>query len=196
MKKIVAVSFLLSSLCAVGCTPPRSAHEAAEKGEHDEEPDPRLEEPSVIRAARNVKVLPGGLTCPTEVLGLVDVHEPVRTTAEGLDLLKRRAVLLGAEAVIGVEFEHGEGGAEKTHLSGTAVRCNDLIRGRKYDVIGKIEVSAEMEHEDDALRQLKSRATAQGANLIVGVKFEHGEGDRTKLTGTAVHAYYPSEASR
>ena len=197
MKNVVAVSFLFVAVAAVGCTPPpRSAHEAGESAEHDEAPDPRLQEPSVIAAAERVKVMPGELTCSQEVLGLVDVHEPVKSTAEGLELLRRRAALLGADAVIGVEFEHGEGGVEKTHLSGTAVRCNDLLRGRKYDVIGKLEVTASMEHEDDALRELKSKATARGANLILDVHFEHGEGDRTKLTGTAVHAYYPSEASR
>ena len=77
-----------------------------------------------------MRVLPGEAECTAEVLGLVDVHEPVKSTAEGLELLRRRAAVLGAEAVVGVEFEHGEGGAEKTLLSGTAVRCKDLLRGR------------------------------------------------------------------
>jgi uncharacterized protein YbjQ (UPF0145 family) len=187
------------------CTPARYPREEgpsehAEGGgrdhDHDEAPDPRLRDPSVIAAAARVQVLPGELGCTSEVLGLVDVHEPVKSTAEGLEVLRRRAALLGAEAVVGVEFEHGEGGGEKTHLSGTAVRCNDLLRGRKYDVLEKLEVAGAMEHEEDALRELERRARARGANLILDVHFDHGEGDRTKLTGTAVRAYRADEAAR
>jgi uncharacterized protein YbjQ (UPF0145 family) len=173
--------------------PSRTAQEREGHGasEHDEPLDPRLQDPAIIDAAARVKVLPGDLGCTAEVLGLVDVHEAVKSTAEGLELLRRRAAVLGAEAVTGVEFEHGEGGAEKTHLSGTAVRCRDLLHGRKYDVLGKIEATAEMEHEDEALASLKKAATARGANLILEVHFEHGEGEKTKIMGTAVRAYNP-----
>ena len=185
-------SMLMVSVLATGCMPPATPHEAAE---HDEAPDPRLEDPSVVAASRSVKVLPGTLACAIEVLGVVDVHEKVRDTDQALDRLRRRAALLGAEAVIGVELEHGEGGAEKTHLSGTAVRCNDLLRGRSYDVLSSIEVTGEMEHEDEAMAAFKAKARALGANLILDVHFEHGEGDRTKITGTAVRAHGPT-ASR
>jgi uncharacterized protein YbjQ (UPF0145 family) len=203
MNKVFATPLLLVSVIAlVGCTPARYASDEAggknaERGEreHDEAPDPRLQDPSVIAAASRVRVMPDSLGCQSEVLGLVDVHEPVKSTAEGLEVLRRRAALLGAEAVVGVEFEHGEGGAEKTHLSGTAVRCNDLLRGRKYDVLDKIEVTAAMDHEDQAFAQLKSRARAKGANLILNVHFDHGEGDRTKITGTAVRAYGAEETT-
>lgn len=198
--KTTNMAVVIAALAAVACTPP--ARYPDDRGEHhgdsdhDEAPDPRLEEPSVIAGARNVRVMPNGLQCASEILGLVDVHEPVRSTSEGLELLKRRAFLLGAEAVTDVEFEHGEGGSEKTHLAGTAVRCHDVLEGRRYDVLGEIEVSGEMEHEDDAFAELKSRARAKGANVILHVHFEHGEGERTKLTGTAVHAYDRDSARR
>jgi uncharacterized protein YbjQ (UPF0145 family) len=39
-----------------------------------------------------------------------------------LDVLRRRAVAMGADAVVGVEFHHGEGEGQPTHLSGLAVR--------------------------------------------------------------------------
>lgn len=172
---------VLASIALVACMPDRPP---AAKTESDELKDPRL-----TAAAANVQVVPGGLSCPTEVLGIVDVHEPVHDTAEALDLLKRRAALLGAEAVTGVEFEHGEGGSEKTHLSGTAVRCRDLLRGRKYDVLATIEATAEMGHEEDAIPMLNKQAREKGANLILNVHFEHGEGDRTKVSGTAVRAF-------
>ena len=38
-----------------------------------------------------------------------------------LDALRRKAAAMGADAVVGVEFHHSEGG-EPTHLSGLAVR--------------------------------------------------------------------------
>jgi uncharacterized protein YbjQ (UPF0145 family) len=200
MNKIALIAVALAFVSTAACTPARSANEPAQsahdaeargEAEHDEPLDPRLQDPTVIEAASHVKVLPGELECSAEVLGLVDVHEKMKSTAEGLDLLRRRAAVLGAEAVVGVEFEHGEGGEEKTHLSGTAVRCHDLLRGRKYDVIGKVEATGEMEHEDEAFASLKRAATARGANLILEVHFEHGEGERTKITGTAVRAYNP-----
>lgn len=209
MNFAVSISLAALALCTA-CTPARypaeegheeqhagrEEHRAGAEREHDEAPDPRLQDPSVIAAASRVRVLPDNLGCASEVVGVVDVHEPVKSTAEGLELLRRRAAILGAEAVVGVEFEHGEGGSEKTHLSGTAVRCNDLLRGRKYDVLEKIEVSGEMEHEEEALARLKAQARAKGANLILDIRFDHGEGDRTKLTGTAVRAYAADQASR
>jgi uncharacterized protein YbjQ (UPF0145 family) len=39
-----------------------------------------------------------------------------------LAALKRRAASMGADAVVGVEFHHGEGAGEPIHLSGLAVR--------------------------------------------------------------------------
>jgi uncharacterized protein YbjQ (UPF0145 family) len=207
MDKLVVPTLVTAILALLaGCTPAkyasdgdsdehhgRAGHEGAE---HDEPADPRLQNPDVIAAAAKIRVLPGSLGCTAEVLGLVDVHEPVKSTAEALDALRRRAALVGAEAVVGVEFEHGEGGAEKTHLSGTAVRCNDLLRGRKYDVISRLEVTGTMEHENEALAELERRARVQGANLLLDVHFDHGDGDRTKVSATAVHAYDAADASR
>ncbi len=203
MKTSGMLIVVVTAFVFAGCMPSRPAatsnesdeKEQAEEREHAEE-RVKMQDPRIVAAAALVKVVPGGMECPTEVLGVVDVHEPVKSTAEGLDLLRRRAALLGAEAVTGVEFEHGEGGAEKTHLSGTAVRCHDLLRGRKYDVLGKIEATAEMGHEEDAIPLLNKEARAKGANLILEVHFEHGEGDRTKVSGTAVHAYYASRDSQ
>ena len=172
-----------AALLGIGCSPEsRSAHDAHAL-------------PATAAAAR-VRVLPGKLECVSEVLGLVDVHERVQDESEAVELLKRRAALLGAEAVTNVEFEHGEGGP-RTHLSGTAVRCNDLLRGRRFDVLEKIEITAAMDREDDALAELKSRAIARGANLLLEVRFEHGEANTTRVSGTAVRAYdapAPSES--
>ena len=59
---------------------------------------------------------------PAEVVGVVDVHEKMASTDLALEELRRKAARLGADAVVGVEFHHGEGEGEPTHLSGLAVR--------------------------------------------------------------------------
>jgi hypothetical protein len=59
---------------------------------------------------------------PTEVLGIVDVHLAMGTEEAALGELRNRAAELGADAVLGVEFHHGEHKGEPIHLSGLAVR--------------------------------------------------------------------------
>lgn len=59
---------------------------------------------------------------PAEVVGVIDEHVPMGSHESALALLRRRAARLGADAVVGVEFHHGEGEGEPTHLSGLAVR--------------------------------------------------------------------------
>jgi len=59
---------------------------------------------------------------PAEVIGVVDAHVPMGSHEKALDVLKRHAGAMGADAVVGVEFHHGEGDGEPTHLSGLAVR--------------------------------------------------------------------------
>ena len=187
---LAALFLATSALSALGCAPALPSPHHAE----DTRADGALSDPAVVAAASRVRVIPGKLECVSELLGLVDVHERVDSQAAALELLKRRAAVLGADAVTGVEFEHGEAG-EATHLSGSAVRCKDLLRGRQYEVLGKIEVTAEMDHEDDALAELKSRARARGANLIIEVGFEHGDAKKTRVVGTAVRAFETPKTS-
>jgi uncharacterized protein YbjQ (UPF0145 family) len=144
---------------------------------------------TLAAAASRVRVIQNDqLECPAEVLGLVDIHQPVKTEDEALAVLKRKAAKLRADAVIGVEFHHGEPGEEPTHLSGMAVRCNDLLKGRSYDVLERIEIKGKMGKEDDAERELVNRANALHADLIIGIGFEHGEGGSqpTRVWGTAI----------
>ncbi len=61
---------------------------------------------------------------PTEVVGVLDFHSQATSEDKGFDELRARAAAMGAEAVIGAEFEHGEGN-EPSHLSGMAVRFLD-----------------------------------------------------------------------
>lgn len=62
---------------------------------------------------------------PAEVVGVVDAHEPSGRQDAALAQLRERAAALGADAVVGVEFHHGEAHGEPIHLSGLAVRYLD-----------------------------------------------------------------------
>lgn len=174
-----------------------SSTEAKEEGkdgkdnDEDEVAEDRaiMADKSLDPAFKSVKVIQNDqLGCASEVLGLVDIHMPVKSEDEALEVLKRKAAKLGAPAVINVEFHHGEPGAEPTHLSGMAVRCHDLFQGRAYDVLDKIDVVAEMGKEDDGDKELIRRASAMGADLVMDIQFEHGDGDGrpTHVRGTAI----------
>ena len=170
-------------------SPPSGAELGDAGGDEAAEERAIVNDPAVVAAARKVRVIQSdALGCPSEMLGLVDIHEPVESVDRALEILKRKAAKIGAEAVIGVEFHHGEPGEEPTHLSGMAVRCNDLVKGRAYDVLGRIEVPGQMGDEDGAERELMARARAMQADLLIDVGFEHGEGgdEPTKVWGTAI----------
>ncbi|HEX7600011.1 MAG TPA: hypothetical protein VF316_00325, partial [Polyangiaceae bacterium] len=53
---------------------------------------------------------------PTEVLGVVDVHEPGNNEQQGLEIMRERAAAMHADAVIGVEFHRDD--KDFTDLSG------------------------------------------------------------------------------
>lgn len=183
-----AVVVLLAA--SSGCLPPHhdaehggSAGHASHARRRARVPDPQLD-----MAAESIRVMArNDLGCRTEVLGVVDVHEGVGTTEQALRELKLRAAELGAEAIVGVDFEHGDG-HEATHLSGMAVRCRDLIRGRAYEVVGPVEVPGAMGDEEEAFRKIKERARELRADLLIDVAFDHGEAGRgpTKLRATAI----------
>jgi uncharacterized protein YbjQ (UPF0145 family) len=169
----------------------RSSSASSEPKEDDEIAEEKaiINDPAVIAAAEKVKIIQNDhVECPTELVGLVDIHEPVESVDQALTVLRRKAAKMGAEAVLGVEFHHGEPGEEPTHLSGMAVRCKDLLKGREYDVLGKIEVKGKMGKEDEADKELMARAGAMHADLIIDIGFEHGEGgtEPTRVWGTAI----------
>ncbi len=84
---------------------------------------PAPEPPATTDWRRVVILQTSHLDRPAEVLGIVDVHEEMGKHEQALDEMKQMAARIGADAVVGVEFHHGEGhGAEPTHLSGLAVR--------------------------------------------------------------------------
>ena len=79
-----------------------------------------------LARARHVLLLQGRrLERPAEVVGVVDAHEPGGREDVAFQRLQERAAALGADAVVGIDFHHGEGAGEPLHLSGLAVRFLD-----------------------------------------------------------------------
>ncbi len=76
---------------------------------------------AVPEAARVLVTADKNIGRPTEVLGVLDFHTRAESEDKGFDQLRARAAAMGADAVIGAEFEHGEGN-EPSHLSGMVVR--------------------------------------------------------------------------
>jgi uncharacterized protein YbjQ (UPF0145 family) len=172
-----------------GSAPSSSAPSEPKEDDEIAEEKAIVNDPAVIAAAQKVQIIQNDhVECPTELVGLVDIHEPVDSVDRALTVLRRKAAKMGAEAVLGVEFHHGEPGEEPTHLSGMAVRCKDLVNGREYEVLGKIEVKGKMGKEDEADKELMARAGAMHADLVIDIGFEHGEGgtEPTRVWGTAV----------
>ncbi len=131
MKTAVALWVLVSAsgcaesqdCCLVEVTTPR--------------PPPRPSPPPCDTVPTSIAALPtdrvlvlesSHLARPSEVVGVIDVHAEMGGHDSALELLKERAVQLGADAVLGVEFHHGHGEDEPTHLSGLAVRFTDEAR--------------------------------------------------------------------
>jgi len=171
------------------CLATASAHSESEHAEHDDDDDhDPLPEVAAERVARVHLLNKEDAGEPTEVLGIIDVHTKSGEQDRALQELRVRAAALDADAVVGVEFHHGEHGGEATHLSGTAVRYRDLIGGRHYEVIGDLDVRAPMGHERQALHELQARARDMSADLVIGVHFEHGEGGDgpLRVTGKAI----------
>jgi uncharacterized protein YbjQ (UPF0145 family) len=126
------------------------------------------------------------ITQPTEILGLVDVYEQLYDHDRALESLKAKAEALGADAIVGLEYHHG-GGKEPSRLSGTAIKFKDLVQGRRYEPLGTIEVKYDPGEEAQGLRELKAKARAIHADLILELKYDRGDGnDQPRVSGTAV----------
>lgn len=98
----------------IAAAPPPEHHDAEGGGAVD------------LSRARRVLLLQGRrLERPAEVVGVVDAHEPSGREDIAFQRLQERAAALGADAVVGIDFHHGEGAGEPLHLSGLAVRFLD-----------------------------------------------------------------------
>jgi uncharacterized protein YbjQ (UPF0145 family) len=175
-----------------GASHSTASHEESERasGEHHGESAlPRSEPPRASAAeAAHVRVIQSGakLDEPTEVLGVVDVHEPGHNEQAALEIMRERAAAMHADAVVEVEFHRDD--KDFTDLSGLAVRYHDLLRSRQYDSLGVIRVHEGEGKDGDALEELRRRAGALNADLIIDIEWHDNdaEKDGTYLSGTAI----------
>jgi len=90
-------------------------------GDGDHEHEAVIPVPETLTSAQaSVDVFPKGSSCGRRSV-VVGVHTAADDPDKGFDVLRVVAAHMGADAVIGAEFEHGEG-SEPSHLSGMAVR--------------------------------------------------------------------------
>jgi len=138
------------------------------------------------RSAEAILVTPQpALDRVTELVGVLDFHAPADTEDKGFAALRERAARLGADAVVGAEFEHGEDGG-LSHLSGMAVRYGEEDP-RPFEILGEIDVVTAAGAADKGHGELRARAAAMGADEIREIRFEHGEdGEPSHLRGVAV----------
>jgi uncharacterized protein YbjQ (UPF0145 family) len=199
--QLAILLLVLAPACAA--LPDHDTLHAGRAHEDHEEEEARCA--PLVSPARVVVLQSEHVGRPVEVLGIVDVHEAMESEAASLDALRRRGACLGADAILGVEFHHGEEGEAiratpadeaRTHLSGVAVRYRTLLRPEPFDVLGELDVPEPMGGEEEALQDLRARATALHADLIIHIAYRHGDapGQPTHLTGTAIR-YRSSLAS-
>jgi len=115
---------------------PACAEEAAERpgpvapevapahvtGSHPAEAGPSAGDDEARAAIARILITPDKrLDRPVETVGVLDFHSAATSEDKGFEELRARAAALGGDAVIGAEFEHGEGN-EPSHLSGMVVR--------------------------------------------------------------------------
>jgi uncharacterized protein YbjQ (UPF0145 family) len=125
---------------------------------------------------------PNGNKC--HIVEVLDIHTEAKSQDKGFDELRERAAAAGADAVIGAEFEHGDGD-EPSHLSGMIVRDCEPIR--PYVELGTVDVPSDPISTDKGLEKLMPRAREMGGDDVLGVTFEHGEdGAQGHLRGKVI----------
>ena len=167
------------SLAFIGCggTPQSTRSPSWIAETHDREPN----------GAPRIPVLPQQ-TCPSghdcDILEVVDIHTQATSEDKGFEELRARAVAKGADAVVGAEFEHGDGD-EPSHLSGVIVRFGRPVS--PHVDIGMVDIPSDEKDENKGLAELSRRAHEMGGNQVIDVTFEHGDdGAQGHLRGKVI----------
>jgi uncharacterized protein YbjQ (UPF0145 family) len=125
---------------------------------------------------------PSGHNC--DILDVVDIHTHATSEDKGFDELRERAAALGADAVVGAEFEHGDHD-EPSHLSGMIVRFGRPVP--PHVDVGVIDIPSDEKDENKGLAELSRRAVEMGGNQVIDVTFEHGDdGAQGHLRGKVI----------
>ncbi len=125
---------------------------------------------------------------PSEVLTTLRGFDEFGDADAAISRLRVEAASIGANAIIGVTVRRD--GPAAREVTGLAVRYRDVVAGRSYDLLEHVSVPARSASDEAAIEQLRARARAAGADLIVNIALEPADaeslrGDR--LVGDAVH---------
>lgn len=125
---------------------------------------------------------PNGHNC--DILDVIDIHTHATSQDKGFDELRARAAALGADAVVGAEFEHGDGN-EPSHLSGMIVRYGRPVP--PHVDVGTVDIPSDEKDQNKGLAELSRRAYQMGGNQVIDVTFEHGDdGAQGHLRGKVI----------
>ena len=127
-------------------------------------------------------------TCPRghncDIVEVLDLHTSATSQDKGFDELRARAIARQGDAVIGAEFEHGEG-SEPSHLSGVIVRYGQPVP--PHVDLGEVDIPSDPQDRDKGLAVMMGRAHAMGGDQVIDVTFEHGDdGAQGHLRGKVV----------
>ena len=165
------ISSVALALALIGCGgTPQAVHE----------PDTVSDSPRILVTTQQ--------TCPTghdcDILDVIDIHTHATSEDKGFDELRARAARMGGDAVVGAEFEHGDGD-EPSHLSGMIVRYGKPVP--PHVDLGMIDIPSDEKDENKGLAELSRRARAMGGNQVIDVTFEHGDdGQQGHLRGKVI----------
>lgn len=144
--------------------------------------------PNAMRSSSGTIPVLSQQSCPAShdcnILEVVDIHTEATSQDKGFAELRERARARGGDAVVGAEFEHGDGN-EPSHLSGMIVRF--AAPTPPHVDVGTIDVPSDEKAQDKGLEELSRRAKQMGGDQVIDVTFEHGEdGAEGHLRGRVV----------
>ena len=158
------ISSVAFAFAVVGCTPVRPGVQSPYVPEIGESSG------SLHLLVTTAQTCPRGHDC--DIVEVVDLHTTATSEDKGFDELRARAEAEHADAVIGAEFEHGDGG-EPSHLSGVIIRYGNPVP--PHVDVGEIDVPSDPATQDKGLRELTARGHQMGGDQVIDVTFEHGD---------------------
>jgi len=110
----------------------------------------------------------------SEVIAALDVAEAAPEQSRGLSDLRAMAARLDADAIADVEVTPPRPGETESHFCALAVRFQDVLADRPFDVIAQIEVRSPL--IDQAYAELQQRAQAMHADYLRNVQYTPPDG--------------------
>jgi hypothetical protein len=183
--RVLVIVLALAACSVVGCWPSwqygRGSHgmTSASIGLLRDPGHPGIDTAQITDADRNagehVQVLGSLDDRPgSEVLAALDVAEAAPDQGRGLSDLRAMAARLGADAIADVEVTPPRPGETESHFCALAVRYQNVLADRPFDVIAQIEVRAPL--IDQAYAELQQRAQAMHADYLRNVQYTPPDG--------------------